>query len=771
VLLLKDFFLGDILLVTTPHKVFQWENIRRGIIPLWNPDMWGGFPEIADITLGLFNPFNIIHFLVPDLRGITLAALASYFLAFYGTHLLLRNEGLSQKSAFLGGLIFTFSGTMINITLDIIRLESIAFLPWTLLALRKKKYFLTTILLTLNFLVGQTQHYYMSILFIGGYLLFFAEGRQKISQLSFLGLSVAFSLALSAFAFLPQWNLIEYSSRSDPNFKYNTIWSLHPASLIRFVFADFWGKRSKGIFWGPDVTYSFGYVGFIPLVLILTNLKKLTKKSVYFLIGAAVALLIAFGKHNPFYDLFFLIPGFKFFRNPSSWLVIYSFSIACLTAFIVEKMKFDYSAKFRKILTAIAVVFLISSGAALLIFRSNPTLPNKILTQTAGAVNKSLSSFHNVEVDQQLALLISRNIFILGILCFIFALSFNRKILLLVVFIDLFLFSKGDLFLAAKVGNIFEKTAQQEHLQYLQEGTKNYRFVSTAEFKPVRGMSIYMGDYFKRPPFKKQQFWSLNEEEFKTHQQFKRIFGLLPPNVFTAYNIPSINGYSSFSLQNFRNYFQTPSENLSLSAQRVLEVQKDNTTITDPTRINFDVINFDDPRLEELSVKYVLADEKLQLENYNQVFNNDTYRIYANSSAPPRAQILNQQDKPIKDLQIDQINPNQIKISLNDYQYSKNDYLLVRDTYYPGWQAYDQNSSQLELKQKKIFKKILINDSTKEVELIFRPKGFYQGLKISLFASIFTSAFFLSRRLILGKDVKKPLKKAHSPANRDVNEK
>ena len=145
----QTFFLGDNLLVIAPHKMFIWENLRKGTLSLWNPYMWAGFPEIADITLGLFNPFNLFHFLFPDLKGVTIIALTAYFFAFLGTYLFLKNEGLKKKAALLGGIIFTFSGSMINISLDIIRIESICFLPWLLLFARKKKWLITTLLLTL----------------------------------------------------------------------------------------------------------------------------------------------------------------------------------------------------------------------------------------------------------------------------------------------------------------------------------------------------------------------------------------------------------------------------------------------------------------------------------------------------------------------------------------------------------------------------------------------------------------------------------------------
>jgi len=317
--------------------------------------------------------------------------------------------------------------------------------------------------------------------------------------------------------------------------------------------------------------------------------------------------------------------------------------------------------------------------------------------------------------------------------------------------------------LAPKMGNILTETERASHIKFLQQSLGAYRFVSTAEFMPVRGISIYTGDYFKRPPFIQSQYWSLSPEEFKSFKKYRQTLSLLSPNIFTAYNLASINGYSTFVLKNFNNYFSSPSQHLSLSAQRVMEVRRQNKDTADPTRVNFDFINLDDSRLSDLSVKYILADEKLNLKNHRLVYDDGKYFIYENEKVLARAQVFDKKNQLKLQPEIIDVNPNKVKINLGNYQYQDGDYLLLRDTYYPGWKAYDQDNRQLKLTPQLIFRRVNLTNNSHTVIFRFQPKSFYLGLKISLASISLIFALFLFNFFKSFKAKKNPLKKLQFP--------
>lgn len=59
---------GDLAPFLYPNYRFAAENLRQGVIPLWNPHLYSGMPFAADIQAGLFYPINLIVFLlVPNL--------------------------------------------------------------------------------------------------------------------------------------------------------------------------------------------------------------------------------------------------------------------------------------------------------------------------------------------------------------------------------------------------------------------------------------------------------------------------------------------------------------------------------------------------------------------------------------------------------------------------------------------------------------------------------------------------------------------------------
>jgi len=59
---------GDLAPFLFPNYAFAAQNLKQGVIPLWNPHLYTGAPFAADIQSGLFYPVNLLVFLlVPQL--------------------------------------------------------------------------------------------------------------------------------------------------------------------------------------------------------------------------------------------------------------------------------------------------------------------------------------------------------------------------------------------------------------------------------------------------------------------------------------------------------------------------------------------------------------------------------------------------------------------------------------------------------------------------------------------------------------------------------
>ena len=75
---------GDISAIIYPVYHFAQENLRQGIIPLWNPHLYAGIPFVGHIQSGPFYPPNVLpFFLTPEVtyRAIEYLLIAHFWLA------------------------------------------------------------------------------------------------------------------------------------------------------------------------------------------------------------------------------------------------------------------------------------------------------------------------------------------------------------------------------------------------------------------------------------------------------------------------------------------------------------------------------------------------------------------------------------------------------------------------------------------------------------------------------------------------------------------
>src|SRR5438445_12668507 len=85
------------------QRLHQWE------LPLWTPQVFGGYPIFADGEIGLAYPPVLLALLtLPPDRAFVVLRLVHLSLAALGMFALARTWGLPYPSAFLAGVVFTF---------------------------------------------------------------------------------------------------------------------------------------------------------------------------------------------------------------------------------------------------------------------------------------------------------------------------------------------------------------------------------------------------------------------------------------------------------------------------------------------------------------------------------------------------------------------------------------------------------------------------------------------------------------------------------------
>lgn len=129
-----DYGRSDIWNFNMPLKFFLSESLKRRELPLWNKDIGTGFPVLAEGQIGTFFLPNLILFgFLPFFLAWNLGYLLAFFTASFGTYLYGRKIGLSETAALLAALVFSFSAVFIVQVSHYNLIQANSLFPWLLL--------------------------------------------------------------------------------------------------------------------------------------------------------------------------------------------------------------------------------------------------------------------------------------------------------------------------------------------------------------------------------------------------------------------------------------------------------------------------------------------------------------------------------------------------------------------------------------------------------------------------------------------------------------
>ena len=285
----------------------QW--IKQGIIPFWNPTIYGGLPFVANDQSAVFYPLNILSYLLPIVWQFSFLFFIKILLACFFTYLLVRRLGVSFGGSILSGLVFGFSG-FFTVWLGFGITNVAVFLPLVLWAIKgiydkgfKSWYSLALVFAWTSQLLGG--HLETLVLLVPFYAIFifyefgftflqaivaladrfkprrFTTKPPRFSVtrfgwiFGFIALALC-SLALSAIQWLP---FLEYIGKtaifngrlvgSFSFFDFSFLKNL-PA-LVTFLTPNFFGNPINKTFWNPFQNFNEGiyYIGVLPMVFVL----------------------------------------------------------------------------------------------------------------------------------------------------------------------------------------------------------------------------------------------------------------------------------------------------------------------------------------------------------------------------------------------------------------------------------------------------------------------------------------------------------------------
>lgn len=344
------FYIGDIFQLHLPLRTAYAEELARGSLPLWNSNVMGGYPLLAEGQLGALYPLNLLlHSFLPVPVALNVFILLHYLWAAMGVYAFARRLRLVSAAAVLSALVFALGGFLVA-HLNHVNIVAVAsWLPWLFLFAdrlltvapgRVRPYgdaALLSVAVGMVFLAGHAQIALLSLLAVGAYAAYLLAIRPPQRHLAlWLAGAVLVGVVLAGAQLVPTAELTALSERSGGlDASFFTSFSLHPLYLVSLLSPFIRGEVY------PELSVELvGYVGMLPLLLavLAVVVRRPAKEGIdpephrerFFAVLGLLALILSFGRYNPLYLLLARVPLFNLFRVPGRYLYWFAFAAAIL---------------------------------------------------------------------------------------------------------------------------------------------------------------------------------------------------------------------------------------------------------------------------------------------------------------------------------------------------------------------------------------------------------------------------------------------------------
>jgi hypothetical protein len=349
-----DYFASDIFNGEFPGRVLVGNVIRSGHLPVWTSLLCSGIP-LAGAPV---DPIGLAAFsLLPPAPALDFFIIVLLLVAAHGAYSLARRCGADRPGAVLAGLAFAGSGYLACQLKHLSIVATVVWLPVGLVAIdrvlraeRPEPSFSRRALWTIAFglvfaeqaLCGFPQSAYICALVYASFALFRAIAdrrsrtpRQSLLLIGGLGAIALIAAAAGAVELLPLSALGNISDRAEPlGYVWSTRLAYWPPNILMFLLPYGHGDISNNTYAGPPFFWEdYGYVGIATLLLaIYAVIRGRRNGTVLFLTSmTVVGYLFVLGAATPvFHAAYLLIPGMKLFRFPTRFLVVVDLGLAIL---------------------------------------------------------------------------------------------------------------------------------------------------------------------------------------------------------------------------------------------------------------------------------------------------------------------------------------------------------------------------------------------------------------------------------------------------------
>lgn len=353
----ETFFWGLPGLQFVPWREYAFDLIRSGVLPLWNPYNGAGSPLLANYQSALLYPLNWPGFVLPLAWSMSLTAVLHLFIAGWGMWIFTGRLGITDLGRGVSAMAFGMTSYLVARLGTYPTILTAAWIPWILwAALRVLTRFSRRDTAWLGLFVGlqllaghaQTAWYSLLLTLIFSFWWSLTHPPSHWLRLIVVLLTLGLGVGIAALQLLPTAELLAQSQRSGgADYEFVVNYSYAPARIFNLVSPNFFGNpgdgsyltKGKGAFFEDAV-----YIGLLPLIAALAAASswvwgKVSRserpayfKSVPFWIAIVVfAFVIAFGNHSPVFPfLYDHVPTFNMFQAPVRWHIWTVFGLSML---------------------------------------------------------------------------------------------------------------------------------------------------------------------------------------------------------------------------------------------------------------------------------------------------------------------------------------------------------------------------------------------------------------------------------------------------------
>ena len=750
-------FLGDTILGYYPLIQYSVSLLKNGVLALWNPYLYSGCPLLASNDAFVFSPLSLLALFMPIYKAVTLYIILQIFLSGVLMYLFLRKGlGLNKFSCLCGAVVYMFNGHFIVWLNHIGFVGVLMWFPLALLLLEKmiaKRRIIYAlfagIILGLQFYCGFLQASYYLLLGSGlyGLIRIFQEyyNKRRLFFISLFHLALAFAIGLSlgAIQLLPSLELLILSHRQPEVIPFSLVNPACLLALLTFIFPDIFGNPIHNNYWGPaNYVELCGYIGIIPLILFFVAARQVFKDKRVLAFLAIALFALGVYLQTPLNNLLCLLPGFNRDLSGVRIICLFTFSASVLAGLGLEYMR---------------------------------------------------------KLNAKSLFKVQRNIFVYSLLILLFCLSLN---FLIQVNKDYIMEKAGQVLWPQEVDEFVDKPdigiVKQTFLVVFSSDWSGYLRYFYHVLRPTISISIltiflfhfyvrkkkefiprlllllviiadlfYFGMRFYSSAKPKLIFPDLDSVEFlKKDKSLYRVFSIgdtFVPNTLMAYGIQSEGGYLSLFPGRYEEFWGLIDKKIE--------------------GISYKVTDYNSKLLDLLNVKYFIgaatdeAEQKFNDSKFELVYNEGKeMRIYKNKNYLERAFFISDykvlkdkreilkaladnnfkpdktvilEEEPKVNIDYEALSNNLGQVNILDYAANsllidvdapQDGFLVLGDSYYPGWQVYVDGQRAKIYRADYVLRALALVKGSHRVRFVYEPRSFSLGITITSLALISTLA-------------------------------